>query len=46
MSELKNFLEVVLVEEANKVDLNLYTFLERLSAKKGIYCFKIREQKR
>lgn len=46
MPELKNFLEVLSVEEANKIDLNLYTFLERLSAKKGIYCFKIREQKR
>lgn len=46
MSDLRNFLEVLMVEEANKVDLNLYTFLERLSAKKGIYCFKIREQKR
>jgi hypothetical protein len=46
MPELKNFLEFVSVEEANKVDLNLYTFLERLSAKKGVYCFKIREHKR
>lgn len=46
MSELRNFLEVMTVEEANRVDLNLYTFLERLSAKKGVYCFKIREQKR
>lgn len=43
---LENFVEKATVEEANKVDLNLYTFLERLSAKKGLYCFKIREQRR
>jgi hypothetical protein len=41
-----NFLEVASVEEANNVDLNTYTFLERLSAQKGVYCFKIREAKR
>lgn len=43
---LPNFLELVSVEEANKIDLNFYTFLERLSATKGLYCFKIREKKR
>jgi hypothetical protein len=43
---LPNFLELVSVEETNKVDLNLYTFLERLSATKGLYIFKIREKKR
>lgn len=46
MPEFKNFLERSTVEEANIVDLSIYTFLERMSAKKGIYCFKIREQKR
>lgn len=46
MSELRNFIEMPTVEEANTVDLSIYTFLERLSAKKGFYCFKIREKKR
>lgn len=41
-----NFLEVTTVEDANKVDLNTYTFLERMSAERGKYCFKIRETKR
>ena len=45
MTGPNNFIEVVTVEEANRVDLNFYTFLERLSAKKGLYCFKIREKK-
>lgn len=43
---MDNFLEVATVEEANKISLEEYTFLERLSAKKGVYCFKIREVKR
>lgn len=43
---MDNFIELQNVEEANKVNLDFYTFLERLSAKKGLYCFKIREQKR
>jgi len=43
---MNNFLECETVEEANKVDLDNYTFCERLSAKKGCYCFKIREAKR
>ena len=41
-----NFLEVKTVEKANNVDLDKYTFLERLSAKRNIYCFKIREARR
>ena len=45
MSE-QNFIERPTVDEANQVDLDKYTFLERLSAKRGTYCFKIRESKR
>lgn len=41
-----NFIEKETVQEANEVDLDKYTFLERLSAKKNKYCFKIRESKR
>jgi len=41
-----NFLEKKTVEEANEVDLDKYTFMPRLSAKKDAYCFKIREEKR
>jgi len=43
--ELKNFLEFDNVEEANSVSLADYVFLERLSAEKGKYCFKIRQRK-
>ena len=43
---IPNFVERSTVEEACKVDLNKYTFLERLSASRGLYCFKIRESKR
>lgn len=46
MAEIKNFLELATVEDANVVNLDLYTFLERMSAKKGVYCFKVRENKR
>jgi hypothetical protein len=47
MSEkMKSFIEVATVEEANNIPLDYYTFLERMSAVKGIYCFKIREAKR
>lgn len=41
-----NFIELETVNEANKIDLDVYTFLERLSARRGMYCFKIREVKR
>ena len=41
-----SFVEVETVEEANKIDMSKYTFLERMSAKKGVYCFKIREARR
>lgn len=41
-----NFIECDNVLEANGVNLEKYTFLERLSATKGKYCFKIRESKR
>jgi len=43
---MNNFVECETVELANKVDLDIYTFCERFSAKKGCYCFKIREAKR
>ena len=42
----KNFIEKDTVESANTVDLDRYTFLERMSAKLGKYCFKVREAKR
>ena len=42
----KNFIEVNTVEEANAVNLDVYTFLDRVSATRGLYCFKIREAKR
>ena len=41
-----NFLELKTVDEANQVNMNLYTFLEKLSTQRGMYCFKIREIKR
>ena len=41
-----NFIEKDDVNTANEVDLDKYTFLERMSAKLGKYCFKIREAKR
>jgi len=41
-----NFIEKETVDDANAVDLDKYTFLERLSAKKGLYCFKVRQAKR
>lgn len=40
------FVECKTVEEANNIDLGQYTFLDRFSASKGLYCFKIRENKR
>ena len=42
----ENFIEVRSVDEANRVDLNTYTFMERLSATRGTFIFKIRETKR
>jgi len=45
MSET-NFLEMATLDDANRVDLDQYTFLERMSAVKGVYCFKVRESKR
>jgi hypothetical protein len=41
-----NFIEVKTVLEANGVNLDKYTFLERLSAERGSFCFKIRERVR
>jgi len=41
-----NFVEKKNVDEANCVDLDHYTFMERLSSVRGMYCFKIREVKR
>lgn len=43
---MDNFIEKKTVQDANTIDLNKYTFLDRLSAKLGKYCFKIRETKR
>jgi hypothetical protein len=43
---MMNFLEKKTVDEANEVDLSVYTFMERLSSQRGYYCFKIREMKR
>ncbi len=43
---MNNFLECGAVEDANKIDLDYYTFLDRVSASRGKYCFKIREGKR
>ena len=42
----KNFIECDSLDMANLVDLDHYTFLERMSSVKGVYCFKIRESKR
>jgi len=42
----ENFVEVKSVEEANTVDLNFYTFMERFSATRGTFVFKVRETKR
>lgn len=46
MKDKANFLEMETLEKANDVSLNDYTFLERLSCKRGTWCFKIREAKR
>lgn len=37
-----NFKECKSINEANQVDLNRYTFLERFSAERGLYVFKLR----
>lgn len=42
----ENFVEVKSVDEANKVDMNQYTFLERFSSTRGTFVFKVREAKR
>ena len=42
---MKNFIECETVEVANDINLKDYVFLERLSAEKGKYCFKIRQRK-
>jgi hypothetical protein len=39
-----NFIEVSSVEDANKVDLSLYTFCERLEASRGTFVFKVRQK--
>ena len=38
----ENFVECESVEMANKVDLEVYTFI---GFKKDLYCFKIRQRK-
>lgn len=42
--EINNFLEFRSVDEANTVSLEDYVFLERLSAERGTFCFKIRQR--
>ena len=42
---INNFLELDTVEDANKVSLEKYVFLERLSAERGKYCFKVRQKR-
>lgn len=41
-----NFVECHNALDANRVSLDHYTFLERLSAARNCYCFKIRERKK
>jgi hypothetical protein len=43
---MKSFIECETIQEANKIDLDTYHFLERLSGKRGTWCFKIREAQR
>jgi len=43
---MDNFVEVKSIEEANMVDLKVYTFLDRVSGSRGTFVFKIRELKR
>lgn len=45
MSNL-NFIEKDTVQEANEVDLSLYRWSERMSAKKGKYVFVLRSIKK
>lgn len=40
-----NFIECSTPQEANKVDLEVYTFLARVSASRKSFCFKIRQRK-
>lgn len=44
--EKPNFVEVSTVQEANKINLDLYRYDEGMSSKRGTWCFKIRERKR
>jgi len=43
VKDLKNFLEVESVEEANAIDMTLYTFVKH-SDKRDKYIFKRRER--
>ena len=43
--EIPNFIEVESVDAANKVSLKQYVFLDRFSAERRKYCFKIRQNK-
>lgn len=43
---LKNFIECATVDEANLVDMTVYSFLDRMSGSRSVYCFKLREAKR
>lgn len=38
------FLELATPEEASRVNLDDYVFLERLSATRGLWCFKVRQR--
>ena len=41
---MENFIECDSKEDANLIDLKKYTFMERMSAQMGKYCFKIRQR--
>lgn len=41
-----NFIECADVISANQISLEQYTFVEGLSAKRGVYIFKVRQAKR
>ena len=43
--KLNNFLELDTVAEANRVNLEDYVWLDRFSAERRKYCFKVRQRK-
>jgi len=38
------FLELATSEEASRVNLEDYVFLDRFSATRGLWCFKVRQR--